>query len=165
MGPDSLVGHCMGKRAIQVRGGRHSPDHAIRAAWSTDPEHGADTVGDVGAIRFHRAVVLRALHLFYPAHYEGAGVGTGLVDRLHVINFFPLVCRIVESSHAIGVVATSGTNNRAFQNKIVALSDIDLFKYLPLCCAVRTRWPAKPAMRALIAQFRRQYGDGVNKDG
>jgi DNA-binding transcriptional LysR family regulator len=89
--------------------------------------------------------------------YEAQGLGVGLSDRLHVIDFFPLVRRIVASSDAIGVIAKSGINNRSFQNKFVALTGLSLFAVPPICCATRTRWPAKPAVRALISQCRRVY--------
>ncbi|GAC1577440.1 MAG: LysR family transcriptional regulator [Sphingomicrobium sp.] len=75
-------------------------------------------------------------------------------DRIHTTDHFPLVRRIVASSDAIGMVAMDFTTNKWFRDNFVALPDSGLLDPLMLCYATRTRWPIKPAARALINQIR-----------
>ncbi len=88
--------------------------------------------------------------------YEASGQALG--DRLHVMDFFPLIQRLVASSDTIGFVAAKVANSRRFQERFVALRGTYLFQGPTLCCAVRARWPAKPATRAMIAQVRQTLG-------
>jgi len=85
--------------------------------------------------------------------YEANGLPS--TDRLHVIDFFPLVLRMVASSDTIGFVAVESANGKRFQERFVALGGAHLFQAPPVCCAIRARWPARPATRALIAQVRK----------
>ena len=85
--------------------------------------------------------------------YEASG--TEWQGRVHQIDYFPLVRRIVAASDAIGVTATSFARTAAFDVRFVALPDIDIWTQAPLCCAVRARWEPKPAVRAFIAAMRR----------
>ncbi|WP_447929891.1 LysR family transcriptional regulator [Sphingopyxis fribergensis] len=88
--------------------------------------------------------------------YEDSGQPLG--DRLHVMDFFPLIERLVASSDTIGFVASEFVASRRFQERFVALSGTNFFQGPTLCCAVRARWPAKPATRAMIAQVRQKLG-------
>lgn len=90
--------------------------------------------------------------------YEASGQSQN--HRLHVVDFFPLVQRIVASTDAIGFVALEIISGRTFQERFVALSNTKLVEAPPLCCAVRARWPSKPAVRAFIGQMRRLIGSG-----
>jgi len=74
------------------------------------------------------------------------------------MDFFPLVLRVVASSDTIGFVAVAAFNSKRFQERFVALSGAHLFETPPVCCAIRARWPAKPATRALIAEVRQALG-------
>jgi DNA-binding transcriptional LysR family regulator len=81
--------------------------------------------------------------------YEGQGVEWR--TRLHVIDYFPIVRRIVATSDAIGVVALSHASSRSFQRDFVLLDHVVPFEPARMCCAVRARWEAKPAVRAFIS--------------
>lgn len=95
--------------------------------------------------------------------YEASGQGQG--DRLHVVDFFPLAQRIVGSTNAIGFVAKELTLGRTFNERFVALPEAKLIDGPPLCCAVRSRWPVPPAVRALIAQMRLSLGSNLPAPG
>ena len=85
--------------------------------------------------------------------YEAEGVDWH--DRVHRVDFFPTVQRIVERSDAVGIVALSHAASDRFRARFALLPGVDLFPSAPLCCAVRVRWPPKPATRAFIAAVRR----------
>lgn len=72
-------------------------------------------------------------------------------SRLHVIDYFPTVRRIVASSDAIGAVSLSHIGSPSFQRHFVVLDHLVPFEPARMCCAVRARWEAKPAVRAFIA--------------
>ena len=80
--------------------------------------------------------------------YESQGVEWR--TRLHVIDYFPIVRRIVASSNAIGVVSLSHAASAAFQRDFALLEHLVPFEPAGMCCAVRARWDAKPAVRAFI---------------
>lgn len=75
-------------------------------------------------------------------------------DRLHMTDHFPLVRRIVGSSDAIGLVAREFARTTRFRERFVVLNEVKVLEPLVMCYAVRTRWPVKPAVRALIAEVR-----------
>ena len=81
--------------------------------------------------------------------YESQGVEWR--TRLHVIDYFPIVRRIVASSNAIGVVSLSHAASRSFQRDFALLEHLVGFEPARMCCAVRARWEAKPAVRAFIS--------------
>lgn len=74
--------------------------------------------------------------------------------RVHMIDYFPAVKRLVATSDAIGVVAASYAAREEFRAKFVFLPELELFPWGPLACGVRTKWEAKPATRAFIAAMR-----------
>jgi DNA-binding transcriptional LysR family regulator len=92
--------------------------------------------------------------------YESQGIE--LRERLHVIDYFPIVRRIVANSDAIGVVAQTYIKSPSFQRQFRTLDHLDVFDELPICCAVRARWDTTPAVRAFIATVRQ---DGVGSTG
>jgi DNA-binding transcriptional LysR family regulator len=71
--------------------------------------------------------------------------------RIHIVDYFPIVHRIVANSDAIGVVAIAHGLSPAFQDRFVTLDQIQLFPKAPLCCAIRLAWEPKPAVRAFIS--------------
>jgi len=75
-------------------------------------------------------------------------------SRLHVIDYFPIVRRIVASSNTIGVVSLSHAASASFRRQFVALDYLDVFPPMPLCCAVRARWEPRPSVRAFIGAMR-----------
>lgn len=100
--------------------------------------------------RPHGAVI-RAL-------YESQGVDWR--KRLHVIDYFPIVRKIVENSDALGVVAHSHATLPAFRERFATLdaSKLGLFAPTPICCATRMRWEASPAARTFIFMMRTMQG-------
>ena len=77
--------------------------------------------------------------------------GVAWQDRVHVIDYFPAVKRLVATSDAIGVIATTYSNRGSFREHFAVLDQVHLFPSGPLACAVRTKWEPKPATRAFIA--------------
>ena len=80
--------------------------------------------------------------------YESRGIEWR--TRIHVIDYFPVVRRIVATSNAIGVVAWSTATSSSFQRNFAVLDHLVLFEPFRMCCALRARWEAKPAVRAFI---------------
>lgn len=74
--------------------------------------------------------------------------------RVHIIDYFPIVRRIVATSDAIAVATISYVASAAFAREFVALDNLKSFPLAPLCCAVRARWDPKPAVRAFIGMMR-----------
>lgn len=70
--------------------------------------------------------------------------------HLHVIDYFPLVSRIVATSDALAVVSTSHARSAGFVRSFETLP-LEVFPPAPICCAVRARWEPTPAARAFIA--------------
>jgi len=81
--------------------------------------------------------------------YESQGVEWR--TRLHVIDYFPIVRRIVASSNAVGVVSLTHAATSSFRREFALLDHLVPFEPARMCCAVRARWEAKPAVRAFIA--------------
>ena len=80
--------------------------------------------------------------------YESQGVEWR--TRLHVIDYFPIVRRIVASSNAIGVVSLTHVASSSFQRDFAVLDHLVPFEPARMCCAVRARWETKPSVRAFI---------------
>ena len=70
--------------------------------------------------------------------------------QVHVIDYFPIVRRIVASSNAVGVVALTSVASSWFQRDFAVLDHQVLFEPFRMCCALRARWEMKPAVRAFI---------------
>jgi DNA-binding transcriptional LysR family regulator len=83
--------------------------------------------------------------------FESQGVDAQ--TRIHTVDYFPLVKRIVATSDAISVVATAYTQRGAFRRAFAVL-ETDQPPLARLCVAVRARWAPKPAVRAFIAACR-----------
>lgn len=73
--------------------------------------------------------------------------------RIHVIDFFPIVKKIVATTDAIGVMMSGVAEKSAsFRNQFAILESVNPFpEASPMCCAVRARWEARPAAKALMA--------------
>jgi DNA-binding transcriptional LysR family regulator len=74
--------------------------------------------------------------------------------RIHIVDYFPIVRRIVAESNAIGVVALQYAHSPSFDKAFSVLELPRTFPPAPLCCAVRARWEPKPAVKAFITQMR-----------
>jgi DNA-binding transcriptional LysR family regulator len=77
--------------------------------------------------------------------------GFNPADKVHVVDFFPIVRRLVTKTDAIGFVAKQFTQREAFQRYFAPLKTPRIFPDTAACCATRARWPVSPAARALIA--------------
>jgi len=84
--------------------------------------------------------------------FESQGVDAQ--SRIHTVDYFPLVKRIVATSDAISVVATAYTQRAAFKRAFGVLQTLDHPPVARLCVAVRARWAPKPAVRAFISACR-----------
>lgn len=84
--------------------------------------------------------------------YESQGIEWR--TRLHVIDYFPIVRRIVATSNAIGVVSLTHAGSSSFRRDFEVLENLVLFEPARMCCAYRARWEAKPAVRAFISAAR-----------
>jgi len=74
-------------------------------------------------------------------------------SHLHVIDYFPVVSRIVATSDAVAVVSTSHARSAGFQRRFQTLP-LEVFAPAPICCAVRARWEPSLAARAFMAALR-----------
>ncbi len=84
--------------------------------------------------------------------FESQGVDAQ--SRIHTVDFFPLVKRIVATTDAISVVATAYTRTAAFKRSFAVLETVDQPPEARLCVAVRARWAPRPAVRAFISACR-----------
>lgn len=85
------------------------------------------------------------------AVYEDNGIDWR--RHIHIVDFFPLVKKIVASTDAIGVMVSGYADQSAsFRNKFVVLDKLSPFGTPSrMCCAIRARWDAKPPARAFMA--------------
>lgn len=74
--------------------------------------------------------------------------------RLHIVDFFPIVRSIVETTDAIGVVSNFYALSSTFGEKFKTIDQLEPFTNSPLCCASRARWEPKPAVKAFISAVR-----------
>jgi DNA-binding transcriptional LysR family regulator len=84
--------------------------------------------------------------------YESQGIDSR--TKIHVVDYFPLVKRIVGNSNAIGVVAIPYTQTAAFQKRFAVVDVVSRFPHAPLCCAIRAKREPKLAVRAFISACR-----------
>ncbi len=73
--------------------------------------------------------------------------------RVHVVDFFPLVKKIVATTDAVGVMMAGFADRSAtFKPQFAVLDTINMLSEpAPMCCAVRARWEARPAARAFLS--------------
>lgn len=90
------------------------------------------------------------------AIYEDQGIDWR--KRIHVVDFFPLVRKIVATTDAIGVMVSAGFDPpTVFKNEFAILDSIVMLaEPLTMCCAVRARWEPRPATRAFMAVLQAQ---------
>lgn len=84
--------------------------------------------------------------------YESRGIDAQ--SRIHTIDHFPIVKRIVANSNALSMTAVQYANSPAFSRRFSIVPVVSTFPLARLCCAVRTRWEPKPAVRAFIKACR-----------
>lgn len=83
--------------------------------------------------------------------YEDNGIDWR--KHIHVVDFFPIVRKIVATTNAIGVIVSSLADESAsFRNQFVTLDGINPFSGpAPMCCAIRARWEVRPSARAFMS--------------
>ncbi|ABS62655.1 transcriptional regulator, LysR family [Parvibaculum lavamentivorans DS-1] len=84
--------------------------------------------------------------------YEDSGVD--FPDRPHIVDYFPIVTKLVRNSDAISIAAIHYTRTSVFKRHFERVPDLDLLTPSPLCCATRLRWNPRPAVRAFIKACR-----------
>lgn len=92
---------------------------------------------------------------FWKQIYEEASVDPN--DRMHIIDYFPIVTRLVSETDAISLVAITYTQSRTFRSRFSTVSyleSVDALPMAPLCCATRLRWHPRPSVRAFIKACR-----------
>jgi DNA-binding transcriptional LysR family regulator len=86
--------------------------------------------------------------------------------RIHIVDFFPIVKKIVATTNAIGVTSSSFADQSAsFKSQFAILESINPFSVAsPMCCAIRARWEARPAVRAFMSILQGGRAGGRKQD-
>ena len=71
------------------------------------------------------------------------------IRQLHIIEYFPIVSRMVETTDAVSVIATEYAQSNAFKSRFHLLN-AGLFRPLEMGCAWRTRWLLSPTARSFL---------------
>jgi DNA-binding transcriptional LysR family regulator len=74
--------------------------------------------------------------------------------RLHIVDYFPIVDRLVRNSDAISLASLQYAQTRIFQSRFACVPCVEPLQPAPLCCATRLRWSPRPAVRAFIQTCR-----------
>lgn len=114
--------------------------------------HTPATAADLAAYEFVSPSDSRPYGALIRNIYESQGVEWR--TRLHVIDYFPTVRRIVAASDAIGVVSRGHAATTTFRRRFETLEQAEPFPVAPMCCATRKQWAPKPAVRAFIKAMR-----------
>lgn len=77
--------------------------------------------------------------------------------HLHIIDNFSIVRQVVATTDAIGVTTAEYAATATFAASFEMIQDVNPFAPAPLCCAVRSRWDPKPAVRALLSEMRARF--------
>lgn len=93
---------------------------------------------------------------FMRSIYEEVGVDAQ--RKLHFIDYFPIVARLVANSDAIAAVSIRYTETPAFQRRFARLTFLEGDDLPHLCIATRSRWSPRPAARAFIKTCREHLG-------
>jgi DNA-binding transcriptional LysR family regulator len=80
-------------------------------------------------------------------------VGIEAQTRMHFIDFFPLIAKLVAKSDAIASVSEAYTEAPAFKKRFARVP-FPSGPLAPLCIATRARWSPRPAVRAFIKACR-----------
>ena len=84
--------------------------------------------------------------------YEESGVDPH--ERIHVVDYFPIVARLVRNTDAISVVSIHYTQTSIFKGRFATVPFLETLPPSPLCCATRLRVSPRPAVRAFIKACR-----------
>jgi DNA-binding transcriptional LysR family regulator len=92
-------------------------------------------------------------HDHYWRHiYEDCGVDAK--GRIHIIDYFPIVERLVRKSDALSIVSVHFTETSIFRERFARVPYLETLPSFPLCCATRLRWSPRPAVRAFMKACR-----------
>jgi DNA-binding transcriptional LysR family regulator len=89
------------------------------------------------------------------AIYEAAG--HDWTRKVHMIDYFPAVERLVLEFGLVGIVAKAYAATKRFSGRFAVLGQPELFEPLLVCCAYRRRWVPKPAATAFIRVARTMW--------
>lgn len=84
--------------------------------------------------------------------YEVSGVETK--DHIHIVDFFPIVARLVRTTNAVSLCAVHYARTNKFKKHFAVIPYIHELPPSGLCCATRLRWNPRPAVRAFIKACR-----------
>jgi DNA-binding transcriptional LysR family regulator len=85
---------------------------------------------------------------FWRQIYEEAGSDAN--DHLHIVDFFPIVAKLVRNTDAISIVSIHYTQTSIFKSRFACVPFLETLPSSALCCATRLRWSPRPAVRAFI---------------
>lgn len=77
--------------------------------------------------------------------------------HMHIVDYFPIVARLVRNSDAIGLVSLEFTKSRMFRRHFTCVPYTESLPPSPLCCATRLKWSPRPAVRAFIQVCRERF--------
>jgi DNA-binding transcriptional LysR family regulator len=89
---------------------------------------------------------------FWRQIYEESGIDAA--ERMHIVDYFPIVERLVRTTDAISIVSTHYTQTSIFKRRFASVPFLDSLPPSPLCCATRLRVSPRPAVRAFIKSCR-----------
>jgi DNA-binding transcriptional LysR family regulator len=99
---------------------------------------------------------------FWRQIYEESGVAAH--EKLHIIDYFPIVARLVSETDAISLVSIHYSNTRTFKSRFARVPFLESRPLAPLCCATRLRWSPRPAVRAFIKACRERLPSTAAKE-
>lgn len=167
----NIVGGSFDRIVQQLRAGAIDVALGYEAAFETQPDFKRETVPSLRTAFFVRqghpildcekvtTAEIAKYDLISPSGsppyeivwrklYEDAGVDAH--GRLHIVDYFPIVARLVRNSDAISLVSIQYTQTQYFKSRFACVPYFESLPPSPLCCATRTRWAPRPAVRAFI---------------
>ena len=77
-----------------------------------------------------------------------------LQERLHIVDFFPMIARFVRSSDAISVAFEQYLATPNFAKYFAAIPTTEILPLSPICIATRKRWSIRPPTREFVRDCR-----------
>lgn len=94
--------------------------------------------------------------VFMRSIYENAGLDAR--RKLHFIDYFPIVMRIVATTDALAFTSLRYSETQTFKRRFERLSFLNATDLPPLCIASRSRPSPRPAARAFVKACREHMG-------
>lgn len=119
-------------------------------------DHGSSTLDDLARYNFVSPSDSRPYGSVIRGLFEDRDIDW--LKRIHIIDFFPMVKRIVATTDAVGVTLKSfADRSMSFQQQFVPLDTrLPYPESAPMCCAVRGRWAVKPAVKVFMSILQSQ---------